>query len=127
LSPYGSRLVGMTDAVIVPALDQVPLRTTEQPIYDQPFELQLLYQDTATGAEHYVIRYPAGLTGTRHTHSVAHTIVVIEGRLMANGEEIGPGSYVHFPANTVMHHEPAAGTHCLFVTIFDGPFDVRPA
>jgi hypothetical protein len=27
----------------------------------------------------------------------------------------------------VMHHEPARGKHCLFVIIFDGPFDVTPA
>ena len=72
-----------------------------------------------------MVRYPAGLTASRHTHSVAHTIVVLEGALMANGQRLEPGGYVHFPAHTVMHHEPAPGTHCLFVTIFDGPFDVQ--
>ena len=115
------------DAIIVPNLAHVTLRQSEQPIYDRPFELQLLYEDPVSGAEHYVVHYPAGLKAVRHTHSVAHTIVVLEGALLANGQELVPGSYVHFPANTVMHHEPAPGTHGLFVTVFDGPFDVQPA
>ena len=36
---------GVTGAVIHPDLNAIPLRTTEQPVYDQPFELQLLHQD----------------------------------------------------------------------------------
>jgi hypothetical protein len=39
---------------------------------------------------------------------------------------VGPGAYVHFPAGAVMYHAPAAGSSCLFVTIFHGPFDVHP-
>ena len=42
--------------------------------------------------------------------------------MSANDQVLGPLSYCHFPAGTVIHH--AQG--CLFVTIFDGPFDVTP-
>jgi hypothetical protein len=37
---------------------------------------------------------------------------------------LGPGDYVHHPANTVMHHQPATGHGSLFLIMFDGPFDV---
>jgi quercetin dioxygenase-like cupin family protein len=108
-------------------LRSMALEESQPVIYDWPIGLRLLYRDPATGAEHHLVRYPRGLRARRHTHTVAHTIVVIEGQLVANGQTLGPGSYCHFPAGEVMHHEPADGHHCLFVTIFHGPFDVTPA
>lgn len=113
-------------AVIVPDLAQLELEPSQQEIYDRPVGLRLLYADPQTGSEHYLVRYPAGLRARSHTHSVAHTVVVLEGRLVADGRTLGPGSYVHFPAGEVMHHEPAPGRDCLFVTVFHGPFDVQP-
>lgn len=59
-----------------------------------------------------------------HRHSAAHTIVVLEGHLQVNETVVGPGSYCHFPANTPMLHAPAGDGGCLFVILFDGPFDV---
>ena len=59
-------------------------------IYDQPIGLRLLYEDPDSGEEHYLIRYPAGLRGRMHRHTAAHTFVVLEGRLDANGHVIGP-------------------------------------
>ena len=38
-------------------LRNVTLRTTEQPDFDRPFELSLLYQDELGWAENYLIRY----------------------------------------------------------------------
>lgn len=71
------------------------------------------------------MRYPAGLVAQRHRHTAAHTIVVLEGALEVNGQRVGPGSYCHFPAREPMHHAPATGEPCLFVILFDGPFDVE--
>ena len=113
-------------AVIVPDLARLELGASQPVIYDRPVGLRLLYADPHTGAEHYLVRYPAGLRARPHTHTVAHTVVVLEGTLVADGQALGPGSYVHFPAGEVMHHEPAAGEDCLFVTVFHGPFDVQP-
>jgi quercetin dioxygenase-like cupin family protein len=114
-------------AVIVDGLASLPLDQSQPVIYDRPIGLRLLYQDPTNGAEHYLIRYPAGLRAQRHRHSAAHTVIVLEGRFVANETVVGPGSYVHFPAGTVMHHAPAGDEPCLFVTIFHGPFDVQPA
>ncbi len=116
-------------AVIVDGLASLPLeQSRSQPaIYDRPVGLRLLYQDPDSGAEHYLIRYPAGLKALAHRHSAAHTIIVLEGRLVADGTVVGPGAYLHFPAGTVMHHAPADDGPCLFVIVFHGPFDVHPA
>jgi len=94
-------------------------------VYDQPIGLRLLYEDAASGEEHYLIRYPAGVKGRVHQHSVAHTIVVLEGNLDANGHIIGPGSYAHFPARQPMRHQSGGDEGCLFVIMFHGPFDVE--
>lgn len=113
-------------AVIVDDLAGLELRETSQPVYDRPFELRLLYKDPRSGVEHYLVRYPAGLVAQWHRHTAAHTIVVLAGELEANGQRVGPGSYCHFPAGEPMHHAPASGASCLFVILFDGPFDVEP-
>jgi quercetin dioxygenase-like cupin family protein len=119
--------VNAGNAVIVDGLASLPLEQSQPVVYDRPIGLRLLYQEPASGAEHYLVRYPAGLRALRHRHSAAHTIVVLEGRLVANDAVVGPGAYVHFPAGTVMHHAPAGDAPCLFITIFHGPFDVQPA
>jgi len=94
-------------------------------VYDRPFELRLLHEDPESGEEHYLIRYPAGLAGRVHRHSAAHTIVVLDGELDANGQVIGPGSYAHFPAGQPMRHQSGGENDCLFVIMFHGPFDVQ--
>jgi quercetin dioxygenase-like cupin family protein len=95
-------------------------------VYDQPIRLRLLHADP-DGEEHYLVSYPAGLKGRPHRHTAAHTIIVLDGQLDANGEVIGPGSYAHFPAGEVMRHQAAGTAPCLFVLLFHGPFDVRLA
>jgi quercetin dioxygenase-like cupin family protein len=94
-------------------------------VYDRPIGLRPLFIDPASGEEHYLIRYPAGLIGQAHRHSAAHTIVVLEGQLDANGTVIGPAAYAHFPAGTVMKHQATESGPCLFVILFHGPFDVQ--
>jgi quercetin dioxygenase-like cupin family protein len=117
----------MTGFVVHTALASSELSESQPVIYDRPIALRLLHRDRGSGAEHYLVRYPVGLQSQPHTHTAAHTVVVLEGRLEANGQLLGPGSYCHFPAGEVMQHQPAAGHDCLFVTVFDGPFDVIPA
>lgn len=94
-------------------------------LYDRPIGLRLLYRDDVSGQEHYLIRYHAGVQCRIHRHTAAHTIVVLQGSLEANGEVLGPGSYAHFPAGQPMRHQPAPGRECLFVIVFHGPFDAE--
>jgi quercetin dioxygenase-like cupin family protein len=113
-------------AIVVDNLDSVQMDRSQPVIYDREIGLRLLYEDPESGAEHYLIRYPAGLNAQLHRHTAAHTIVILEGRMMVNDKVIGPGAYCHFPAGEVMFHAPAGGEACLFITIFHGPFDVEP-
>ena len=94
-------------------------------VYDRAIGLRLLCEDRASGEEHYVVRYPAGVRARMHRHTAAHTMVVIEGRLEVNGQVIGPGSYAHFPAGVPMRHQATDDWPCLFVLLFHGPFDVE--
>jgi RimJ/RimL family protein N-acetyltransferase len=112
-------------SVLVGSLTAQDLRDADIEIYDRPVGVRLLYRHPHTGAEHYLIRYPAGIVAMPHRHSAAHTFIVVEGALVANGQRFGPGSYCHFPARAAMHHAPAGDEGCLFVAIFDGPQDVE--
>jgi quercetin dioxygenase-like cupin family protein len=115
-------------ATIVDQLRSVELRepgTEAAGVYDKPIKLRLLYQDAGSGEEHYLVRYPPGVVGKLHRHTAAHTIVVLDGRLDANGQIIGPGAYAHFPAGTAMRHQATPHHACLFVLLFNGPFDVE--
>ena len=117
-------------AIIIGELGSLELKAPSPgaaAVYDQPIGLRLLYSDPVGGEEHYVVRYPAGLMGRPHRHTAAHTIIVLEGQLEANGRVIGPGSYAHFPAGEVMRHQAAGDGPCLFVLLFHGPFDVQLA
>ena len=113
-------------AVIVDELGAIELDESQPVIYDRPIGLRLLHQDPASGAEHYLIRYPRGLKALQHRHTAAQTIVVLDGGLEADGRTIGPHAYCHFGPGQTHHHAPADGTGCSFVTIFHGPFDVHP-
>jgi quercetin dioxygenase-like cupin family protein len=113
-------------AIVLDDLASLELGQSQPEIYDRPVGLRLLYQDPSSGAEHYLVRYPAGLRGQPHRHSAAHTIIVLDGVMELDGQLVHRGSYAHHPAGAVMQHAPARGEDCLFVIIFHGPFDVIP-
>ena len=120
--------VALGTAIIIDDLRSVELQKPGEAasaVYDRDIALRLLYEDPASGEEHYVVRYPAGVRGRVHRHTAAHTVVVLEGRLDANGQVIGPGAYAHFPAGEPMRHQATPEGSCLFVLIFHGPFDVE--
>lgn len=114
------------DATILSDIATLDMERARPPIYDRDVELRLLHQDPRSGAEHYLVRYPPGLKARVHRHSSAHAIIVIEGHLRVNDRVVGPASYCFFPAGHSMFHAPAKAQACLFVIIFDGPFDVEP-
>ena len=113
-------------AVIIDGLGSLEAGPAQPVIYDRTIGMRLLYQDPTSGAEHYLIRYPAGLNAKRHRHTAPQTIIVLQGRLAVDNQVIGAGGYCHFPPGQPMCHAPADGKPCVFVTIFHGPSDVEP-
>jgi quercetin dioxygenase-like cupin family protein len=116
--------MAQSEAIIVDRLGSLELGESKLAVYDRPIGIQLLFEDPSSGAEHYLCRYPAGMRALRHQHSAAHTIVVLEGRMLVEGRVVGPGAYCHFPAGQPMHHGAVEDEPCLFTIIFDGPADV---
>ena len=115
------------DAIIVDSLGSAETHRSQLVIYDREIGVRLLRRDPDSGAEHYLIRYPAALKVRVHRHTAAQTVVVLEGRLAVNDDVvIGPGAYCHFPPGAWMLHAPADDEACLFVSMFDGPADVEP-
>jgi quercetin dioxygenase-like cupin family protein len=112
-------------AIVVDALGAADLPRRKLAAYDREIGIQLLYEDPASGEEHYLVHYPAGLKARRHRHSAAQTIVVLHGRLTVNDRVIGAGGYCHFPPGEGMFHAPAEGEDCLFVSMFHGSSDVE--
>ncbi len=92
--------------------------------YDRPIGLKLLFEDPRTGVEHDLVRYPAGMKGRWHRHTAGHAILVLDGHMHVNDQVLGPGAYCYLPSGRPMWHEPLEGESCLFVIMFDGPFDV---
>jgi len=118
---YGNAVI-IDEVTVLPV---APPGASAAVVYDRPIGLRLLHEEPETGEEHYLVRYPAGAQCRLHEHSAAHTIIVLQGKLDANGQIIGPGAYAHFPARQPMRHQPAGDEDCLFVLLFHGPFDVR--
>ena len=108
-------------------LASLGLEESQPVIYDRPIGVRLLYGDPGSGAEHYLVRYPPNLQVRRHSHTAAHTVIVLDGVMEANGQLLHAGSYAHFEPGLAHHHAPAEGHSCLFVIIFHGPYDVTPA
>jgi hypothetical protein len=58
-------------AIVVDGLRSLEMGPSESVIYDREIGLRLLYEDPDSGAEHYLIRYPAGLRTRLHRHTAA--------------------------------------------------------
>src|ERR1700688_1255987 len=88
-----------------------------------------LFEDPETGAEIRIVRYPAGVINTRHIHTCAHGMYVLEGTLVTHAGSFGPGHFVWFPAGTEMEHGATADADVTVLFITNRRFNVlaRPA
>jgi len=86
---------------------------------------KLLLQDTDTGMEIRLLRYPAGFVTTWHTHNCAHGMYVLEGTLVTHVGNFGPGGFVWFPEGTVMEHGAKADEDVVMLFITNKKFDIH--
>ena len=116
---------GSTQAIFIPDLPNAELVYRALAPYDRPIGLRTLWEDVRTGVEHDLVRYPAGMRAKWHRHTAGHSILLLEGRMHINDRVIEPGTYVYLPPGIPMWHAPAGDEPCLFLIMFDGPFDVE--
>lgn len=57
-------------------------------------QVKILYQDPETGHADMLVKFPPGYTEPRHNHDSSHSVVVLEGLQIAEGEHMRPGDYV---------------------------------
>jgi quercetin dioxygenase-like cupin family protein len=115
----------MADDVI--SVDATALRWEER--YNEHLQRTLyrkdLYQDPDTGMEVRLVRYPAGVINTRHTHPCAHGMYVLEGTLVTHAGTYGPGSFVWFPEGIEMEHGAAAEADVTVLFITNKRFEIH--
>lgn len=61
--------------------------------------VKVFYHDAAEDITDYLIKFPQGYVEPRHVHEGSHSVIVIEGLLIAEGEQMRPGDYVYGAAN----------------------------
>jgi quercetin dioxygenase-like cupin family protein len=84
-----------------------------------------LVTDPETGMEIRVVRYPAGVINTRHTHPCAHGMYVLEGTLVTHAGRYGAGYFVWFPEGMEMEHGATAEGDVTVLFITNKPFEIH--
>jgi len=84
-----------------------------------------LMEDPDTGMEVRLVRYPAGVVNPRHTHPCAHGMFVLEGTLVTQDGQYGPGHFVWFPEGSVMEHGAAASHDVTVLFITNKRFEIH--
>lgn len=84
-----------------------------------------LVTDEDTGMEVRLVRYPAGVINTLHTHPCAHGMYVLEGSLATHAGIFGPGHFVWFPEGTRMEHGATAEADVVVLFITNKPFEIH--
>ena len=84
-----------------------------------------LIEDSETGVEIRLVRYPAGVINTRHIHTCAHGMYVLDGTLRTDGGDYGPGHFVWFPAGIEMEHGATAEKDVTVLFITNRRFDIH--
>jgi len=84
-----------------------------------------LIEDPETGAEIRIVRYHAGVINTRHVHTCAHGMYVLEGTLVTHAGSFGPGNFIWFPAGIEMEHGATAENDVTVLFITNRKFDIH--
>lgn len=57
-------------------------------------QVKVFYQDPGLGITDMLIKFPPGYVEPRHNHDSSHSVLVLEGLQVAEGEPMRPGDYV---------------------------------
>ncbi len=84
-----------------------------------------LVTDPDTGMEVRIVKYPAGVINSLHTHPCAHGMYVIDGTLVTNRGSFGPGHFVWFAEGEIMEHGATAEQDVVVLFITNKPFEIH--
>ena len=56
--------------------------------------VKVLYEDKDTQHTDLLVRFPPGFVEPRHNHASSHSVIVLEGLQIAEGQKLYPGDYL---------------------------------
>ena len=83
-------------------------------------QVKILYQDHETQHTDMLVKFPAGYVEPVHTHEASHSIMVLEGVQIANGEPMHAGDYV-WASGPEPHGPFEYPEGCIVFVSFHGP------
>jgi quercetin dioxygenase-like cupin family protein len=84
-----------------------------------------LMEDPETGMEIRLVRYPAGVIDSSHTHPCGHGMFVLDGTLVTHEGAYVPGSFVWFPEGIAMEHGASADADVTVLFITNKKFEIH--
>jgi len=83
-------------------------------------QVKVLYQDHETQHTDMLVKFPAGYVEPEHTHDASHSIMVLEGLQIANGEPMRAGDHV-WASGPEPHGPFEYPEGCIVFVSFRGP------
>lgn len=99
--------------------NSMPWETILDKHLNKEFKDLKMIQDEETGFAVNLSIYPKGYFKVQHVHTHGHGIFVLKGTLKTDEGEFGPGTFVWYPAGTVMRHGATDREACVFLYIQD--------
>ena len=97
------------------------------PWRDSPFpgvQWKKLHHDGGEGSSAVLLKFEPGASYGAHSHPEGESYYVLEGSLIDNGQELGPGSYVrHGPGSS---HLPRSVAGCVLLVLLSKPIEMVP-
>lgn len=82
--------------------------------------VKVFYEDKSTDHVDMLIKFPPGYVEPRHNHESSHSVIVLEGLQIAEGERMLPGDYV-WADGTLPHGPFEYPEGCTVFASFRGP------
>jgi anti-sigma factor ChrR (cupin superfamily) len=83
-------------------------------------QVKVLYQDLETEHTDMLVKFPPGYVEPEHTHEASHSIMVLEGVQIVNGEHMHPGDYI-WASGPELHGPYEYPEGCVVFVSFRGP------
>ena len=115
----------MMDEARIIKTDEIPWKKLKADYCDVPLYDRPLVSDPDTGMCINISKYEKGFNLEWHTHSCAHGMYILKGKMRTSIGVAGPGDFVWFPAGMEMEHGATVEEDCEYIFITNRPFDIQ--